>query len=183
CKAEYGSTNPSNHADLKKVAAKAPTCAEIGWNAYEYCTKCAYTTYNELPATGNHTGGTATCTSKAVCSVCKAEYGNVDPTNHAGETHVEGKTEATNDKEGYTGDTYCNDCGEKIAEGEIIPALIIRGDVNGDGTVDSSDITALRRMIVGADIEVSEGADYNNDGSINVADITAIRRVIAGAIL
>ena len=39
------------HTDkLVQVDAKAPTCIEIGWEAYEYCTACDYTTYVELPA-------------------------------------------------------------------------------------------------------------------------------------
>ena len=39
------------HKDtLVKVDAKAKTCTEIGWNAYEYCTACDYTTYVEIPA-------------------------------------------------------------------------------------------------------------------------------------
>ena len=28
--------------------AKAPTCTEIGWNAYVTCSRCEYTTYSEL---------------------------------------------------------------------------------------------------------------------------------------
>ena len=32
--------------------------------------------------TGNCTGGTATCTAKAVCEVCKAAYGEKNPDNH-----------------------------------------------------------------------------------------------------
>lgn len=34
--------------------------------------------------TENCTGGTATCTSKATCSACNAEYGETDPNNHTG---------------------------------------------------------------------------------------------------
>ena len=30
--------------DIVKVDAKAPTCTEIGWDAYEYCTACDYST-------------------------------------------------------------------------------------------------------------------------------------------
>ena len=42
------------HSDtIVQVDAKAPTCTEIGWNAYEYCTACDYTTYVELPASGH----------------------------------------------------------------------------------------------------------------------------------
>ncbi len=35
--------------------------------------------------TGYHTGGTATCTSGAVCTVCGAAYGEKNPNNHTGE--------------------------------------------------------------------------------------------------
>ena len=31
------------------VAAQAPTCTAIGWDAYVKCSRCNYTTYNELP--------------------------------------------------------------------------------------------------------------------------------------
>ena len=41
----------TNHKDtLVQVDAKAPTCTEIGWDAYEYCTACTYTTYVEKEA-------------------------------------------------------------------------------------------------------------------------------------
>ena len=36
-----------NAHDIKNVDAKDPTCTEIGWNAYEYCSRCDYTTYKE----------------------------------------------------------------------------------------------------------------------------------------
>ena len=49
CGAEYGEKDSNNHA-LEQHAAKAPTCTEIGWNAYETCKNCDYTTYAELPA-------------------------------------------------------------------------------------------------------------------------------------
>ena len=39
-----------NHKDtLVQVEAKAPTCTEIGWDAYEYCTACDFTTKVEIP--------------------------------------------------------------------------------------------------------------------------------------
>lgn len=37
-------------------------------------------------------------------------------------TEVRDAVAATCTEDGYTGDTYCLDCGEKIAEGEVIPA-------------------------------------------------------------
>ena len=48
------------------------------------------------------------------------------------------------------------------------------GDVNGDGNVDVSDVTALINMILGttpADLEV---ADINADGILDVTDVTAL---------
>ena len=36
--------------DLVQHAAQAPTCTEIGWDAYEACSRCDYTTRKELPA-------------------------------------------------------------------------------------------------------------------------------------
>lgn len=49
CGGEYGEKDPNNHA-LKHRAAKAPTCTEKGWSAYETCSRCDHTTYAELPA-------------------------------------------------------------------------------------------------------------------------------------
>ncbi len=74
--------------DLEHHEAKAPTCTEIGWNAYDTCKRegCGYTTYAELEALG-HTESDAVvenrvepnCTtagsydSVIYCSVCEAE--------------------------------------------------------------------------------------------------------------
>ena len=48
CK-EEGEIDPNNH-DLKPHAAKAATCTEKGWNEYDTCSRCDYTTYAELSA-------------------------------------------------------------------------------------------------------------------------------------
>ena len=49
CGGEYGEKDSNNH-DLVQHAAKAPTCTEKGWDAYEACSRCDYTTRKELPA-------------------------------------------------------------------------------------------------------------------------------------
>ena len=56
--------------DLTQHEAKAPTCTEIGWNAYETCSRCDYTTYEEIEATGHTPGAAATCTTAQTCDVC-----------------------------------------------------------------------------------------------------------------
>ena len=69
-----------------------------------------------------HSGGEANCHAKAVCEICGVEYGDFNSDNHDGGTEVRDAVAATCNKDGYTGDTYCLGCGEKIAEGKTIPA-------------------------------------------------------------
>ena len=65
CGGEYGEKDPNNH-DLVQHAAKAPTCTEIGWDTYDRCIRCGYTTRKELPALKHdlvhHDAQAATCT-------------------------------------------------------------------------------------------------------------------------
>ena len=49
CDTEYGEKDPNNH-DLAHLHAKAPTCTEKGWDAYDTCVRCDYNTRKELPA-------------------------------------------------------------------------------------------------------------------------------------
>ena len=50
CGGKYGERNPNNH-DLVHHNEQAPTCTGIGWNAFDTCSRCDYTTtYQELPA-------------------------------------------------------------------------------------------------------------------------------------
>ena len=47
-----GRTQTEAH-DLIHHDAQAPTCTEIGWDAYDTCSRCDYTTYAEKPALGH----------------------------------------------------------------------------------------------------------------------------------
>lgn len=40
------------------------------------------TVSSQFVVCGSHSGGTATCTKKAVCGFCGEEYGEIDPSNH-----------------------------------------------------------------------------------------------------
>ena len=77
--------------------AKAATCTEIGWDAYETCSQCDYTTYEEIPALGHdpvhHDAKAATCTEIGwdaydICSRCDyTTYAEIpalghDPVHH-----------------------------------------------------------------------------------------------------
>ena len=56
----------------------------------------------------------------------------------------------------------------------------IFGDVNQDGYVTASDITALYDILLGNSTQYMETADVNGDGNITAADITAIYNVLLG---
>ena len=56
-----------------------------------------------------HSGGTATCTNKAVCEICGESYGELDPNNHANLKHIDAKA-ATKTSEGNIKYWYCSGC-------------------------------------------------------------------------
>lgn len=132
--------------------AKAATCTEKGWNAYDTCSRCDYTTYKEIAALGHdftsntwqsdanwhwkkcsrckaagkktqHTGGTATCKDRAVCTTCSKAYGTLDAKHHVGGTEIRDMVEPTTKKAGHTGNNYCKGCNTKLSDGTVIPVI------------------------------------------------------------
>jgi len=90
CGGEYGEKDPDNHA-LVHPRAKAPTCTEIGWDAYDLCVRCGYTTRKELPAQHDlkqHAAKAPTCTeigwnAYETCSRCDyTTYAELSALNH-----------------------------------------------------------------------------------------------------
>jgi len=89
----FGNINPDNH-DLIPHAGKAATCTEKGWKAYNTCSRCDYSAYEELAALGHdpipHAGKAATCTESGweAYDTCKrCDYSTyvelaIDPDNH-----------------------------------------------------------------------------------------------------
>ena len=108
CGEEYGEKDSNNH-DLEQHAAKAPTCTEIGWNAYEACKNCNYTTRKELPALNHdleqHAAKAPTCTEKGwnayeTCSRCDyTTYVELPALNHDYQAVT---VEPTCETDGYT---------------------------------------------------------------------------------
>ena len=71
----------------------------------------------EMTVTVNdgHTGGTATCTERAVCEVCGKAYGEPDPKNHTDLQHIPAKA-ATKTAGGNIEYWYCEDCDKYFAD-------------------------------------------------------------------
>ncbi|MDO4512211.1 MAG: dockerin type I repeat-containing protein [Bacteroidales bacterium] len=65
-----------------------------------------------------------------------------------------------------------------IKQGEVKG---VKGDVNGDGEVNVSDVTALVNKILGTAEYADEVSDINEDGEVNVSDVTALINLILGA--
>ena len=318
-----------SHKNTTTHPADPSTCTVQGHGEYVTCNDCGITvsgSAEKLPF-ADHTGGTATCKSGAACAACGAVYTSPDYNNHTGGTELRGAAAPTETADGYTGDTYCLGCDQKLADGEVIPMLppeddddgyelvipagttvidasryafrgditsvvipegvteigtgafafcenlkkvvlpstlenigkgafafcdsltditipegvteigtgafnccislgeiyipdgvsvigedvfegctevtlrffesapaasyaeeygvnyrvILRGDVDDNGTVNSSDVTLLGRNLAGADVSTDYGADYNRDGVVNSSDLIILRRKVAGA--
>ena len=117
CGGEYGEKDPNNH-DLVHFRAKAPTCTEIGWDAYDRCIRCGYTTRKELPALNHaleqHAAKAPTCTEKGwnaydTCKNCDyTTYAEQPALNHDYQAVT---VEPTCEADGYTVFTCsrCND--------------------------------------------------------------------------
>lgn len=60
------------------------------------------------------------------------------------------------------------------------PSAIV-GDVNGDGSVNAADVTALYKFILNGDTTFIATSDVNGDNSINAADVTAVYSIILGS--
>ena len=89
-----------------------------GWSNYsdtQHSKKCNNCDYREY---GDHTGGTATCTAKAVCTVCGTSYGEL-----AAHTEVTDAAKApTCTETGLTEGKHCSVCDTVIVAQEVVPA-------------------------------------------------------------
>ena len=106
--------------DIQKHKGQPATCTEKGWEAYDTCSRCDYTTYKELPATG-HTlshvdGKDATCTEAGVkehyhCSVCDKNFADKDGNTELTDTSIPTKAHTLTKVDGS--EPTCTDKGVK----------------------------------------------------------------------
>ncbi|HHU83546.1 MAG TPA: hypothetical protein GXZ23_00005, partial [Clostridiales bacterium] len=183
---EYETLTKLGHSMTETEPVDA-TCTVDGTLGYFTCGTCGKvftdvdgttetTVADRVIHAPGHTGGTATCHTLAVCSVCNTAYGTTDPNNHAGGTEVRDAVAATCTTEGYTGDTYCLGCNTIIATGEAIDKL---PHAYGEWVVDIAATCAStgidkRTCSCGAvDTRVSNIDPNNHDGGTEVRDAVA----------
>ena len=170
-------------------AAKAPTCTETGLTAGKHCSVCntVLVAQEVVPATG-HTevidaAKAPTCTETGLtagkhCSVCNIVLTVQKVVPAKGHSWDEGvvTTPATGHKTGTLTFT-CTAC--HATRTEEIP--VVKGDVNGDGTVDILDVDQVYRHLTGQ-ITLSsverEVADVNGDGILDVYDLQLLYEAV-----
>ena len=96
CGGKYGKRDLDNH-DLVHHDAQAPTCTKPGWDAFDTCPRCYYTTFRAIPALKHdlkqHAAKAPTCTgigwdAYEACSRCDYTTRKELPAlNHALEQH------------------------------------------------------------------------------------------------
>ena len=133
CGGKYGEKDPNNH-ELVHFRAKAPTCTEIGWDAYETCSRCDYTTYAELSALNHDYQAVTvepTCETDGytvfTCSRCKDSY-TADPTDKLGHQFGAWSPNGTGSQSAgclrqgcaHIGSTDCRKFTFRTAEGETL---------------------------------------------------------------
>lgn len=131
--------------DEGKITKEA-TCSETGVKTYT-CSRCGGTKTEEIPKTKHdyeeHVVKAPTCTEKGisyyVCKNCRLTTSRrqTPATGHI-HTEVRNQKDATYKEEGYTGDTYCKDCGKKLETGTVIPKLIETEHDYGEWVLDQA---------------------------------------------
>ena len=145
----------------------------------------------------------ATCTAKGSesihCTVCGAikedSVREIPMTEHSWDEEYTVDKEATCTETGSES-IHCSVCGaikeDSVREIEKIPhnfvdgictvcgeeeQLTTLGDVNGDGSVDARDLSALMKLL--ADDSEDTVGDINGDGSVDARDLSALMKLLA----
>lgn len=133
----------TGHQHTEVRGAKKATCIEEGYTGDTYCTDCGNMIFTgkKIEKT-DHTWDNGvvskdpTCTEKGsktyTCAVCRETKTEEIPATGHQNKEVRDKKAATCTKAGYTGDTYCKDCGELLKTGKETDAL---GHTWGKGKV------------------------------------------------
>lgn len=153
--------NGTHTRACKRDSAHTETKSCVDADRDHMCDACGQTI-------SGHTGGTATCTAKAVCSVCGQSYGAVDTANHDLK-HTAAKEPGafvTGRIEYWT----CRTCGKYFA------------DAGGAKEISRDDII-IPRLGAAADSEGGKASPATFDAGIGVSAVTAVTSLAGLALL
>ena len=128
-----------NHQNTELRNTKEASCTAEGYTGDIYCKDCGVKLQTgKTIAKKAHTWDAgvittpATCTEKGVktytCTSCGGTKTNELPSTGHKQKEVRNKKAATCMQSGYTGDTYCKDCGKKLSSGKTIAKLAHKWD-------------------------------------------------------
>lgn len=128
-----------NHQNTELRNTKEASCTAEGYTGDIYCKDCGVKLQTgKTIAKKAHTWDAgvittpATCTEKGVktytCTSCGGIKTNELPSTGHKQKEVRNKKAATCMQSGYTGDTYCKDCGKKLSSGKTIAKLAHKWD-------------------------------------------------------
>ena len=127
CGGKYGKRNLNNHA-LVHYDAQAPTCTKPGWDAFDTCPRCYYTTFRAIPALKHdlehHAAKAPTCTeigwdAYEACSRCDYTTYVELPAQHDLEHHAAKAPTCT--EPGWNAYDTCKNCDYNTYQ--VLPAL------------------------------------------------------------
>lgn len=153
--------NGTHTRACKRDSAHTETKSCVDADRDHMCEACGQTI-------SGHTGGTATCTAKAVCSVCGKSYGAVDTANHDLK-HTAAKEPGafvTGRIEYWT----CRTCGKYFA------------DAGGAKEISRDDII-IPRLGTAADSEGGKASPATFDAGIGASAVTAVTSLAGLALL
>jgi len=165
------------------------TCTAAGEKLYT-CSVCGTTKTETAPALG-HKWNEGVVTAPATCEgtgtmtyTCSHDASHVytEAIPELGHNmELKQRQAPTKETEGL--EVYlCSRCG--LTKNTVLPKLgADLGDLNGDGVINSKDVTLLRRYLAGGySVTLTNEliADVNKDGVVNAKDVTILRRFLAG---
>ncbi len=162
----------------------APTCTEAG-SVVKSCENCDFEETTVIEANGHSYKSVVTaptCIAKGYTTYTCANCGNSYVDDHvdaSGHSYGDWETvsEPTHSEDGLK-QHICH-CGD--IETEVIPMIIC--DYNGDGEVNATELTMMRKFLVETLIPTEDDIalfDMNDDGKISVKDLVRLKKYIAG---
>ena len=167
-KGTFTPTGDCTHASKTVKNAVAATCTTAGYSGDTYCSSCnvklttgttipasghSWSAWQENPAAGNKTRSCQTCGEVETVTTGTPDCAHTS-------TELRGAVSATCGNAGYTGDTYCIDCGEKTATGQVTSAtgnhtfgevtvtVAPTAGANGEGTHTCSGCGAVETVVI-----------------------------------
>ncbi len=197
------------HLQLEAYPETSPTCSTRGHSTYFICKTCRAVLKSDLKTETTveaetfgdygHTGGTATCTSAAICVLCNNPYGELlshefdlsqwnkgDLNGHWHkclncDAHDEPIPHTPGPEATEEAPQVCTVCGYVIKD-----IRFILGDVTGDGQINLDDVVKLLRHVSKADIitdsKLLAAGEIVEDGVLNLDDVVRLLRYVSKAI-